>query len=108
MPVLREMNFAADDTDGDLCKRLVVDSGVPVSDVDAAIRGLRLMCERDELERSLGLKAGEQLNMKMLVASVGKEFGFRPIWNEAAEAHWKESGERPPAGGPKRLKVVVG
>lgn len=106
LPVLRECNFAADDTDADLCKRLVK-LGVPITDIEAAIRGLRLMCEQDQLEDVLGLKAGEQLNMKMLVAEVGKEFGFRPIWNEATEAYWAELGRKPPQDGPARLNIVI-
>lgn len=96
MPLLRELHYVADGRDGSVLKAL--DGKIAWDDIEAAIQGLALLRDRQELVRPLGIGPADALSMLILYARKPTgTYEAQPWWNQAQQAWWKHL-ERESAG----------
>lgn len=93
MPVLRELGYAADATDGSILKAIKA-KGLGWEQLEPAIRGLAMLRDEGALTDRLGIRPGEQLNVRILYARDGPKVGAQPIWRVAEERYERHVAEQ--------------
>ena len=108
MPLLRNLGFAADDTDGSILKALEA-KGREREAIEYAVRGLAAMRDDGQLRDAMGVTPTDQLTMRMLYADQGKHLGERPFWGAATDYYVKKLGQQRAAGlsGPQAAGSVL-
>jgi len=86
MPLLRELRYVGDKTDGSILKALS-EKKVRRADIDRAVRGLAFLRDRGALVESLGVHPADTLNMKMLYQ---KSVGKMPVWTDAEDEYFRQ------------------